>query len=170
MNINKTNSNPSFNGYVDKSVYEYFQRHQKNLLKNTKLQLEKGNPDCTKNYLDEIDLINHLIPKIKSAVTDLHPSTSIAVINKEYFIMKNDKTKTTTDLRLISEHLGAKTKSILIKDMLKKITEQKKEMDTEKSIDANINCRGCKTTQHIKMLVQNIYDFYKELNKEESND
>ena len=42
--------------------------------------------------------------------------------------------------------------------------------DTEKSIDANINCRGCKTTQHIKMFVQNIYDFYKELNKEESND
>lgn len=42
--------------------------------------------------------------------------------------------------------------------------------DTEKSIDANINCRGCKTTQHIKMLVQNIYDFYKDLNKEESND
>lgn len=41
--------------------------------------------------------------------------------------------------------------------------------DTEKSIDCNINCRGCKTTQHIKMLVQNICDFYK-LTKEESHD
>jgi DNA-directed RNA polymerase subunit M/transcription elongation factor TFIIS len=32
--------------------------------------------------------------------------------------------------------------------------------DTEKSIDANINCRGCKTTQRIKMTIQSICDFY----------
>ena len=32
--------------------------------------------------------------------------------------------------------------------------------DTETSIDANINCRGCKTTQHIKMLIQSVCDFY----------
>ena len=37
--------------------------------------------------------------------------------------------------------------------------------DTEQSIDANINCRGCKTTQHIVMEVKSISDYY-ELNKE----
>lgn len=41
--------------------------------------------------------------------------------------------------------------------------------DTEKSIDCNINCRGCKHTQHIRMKIQNICDFYK-LKREESND
>lgn len=32
--------------------------------------------------------------------------------------------------------------------------------DTETSLDCNINCRGCKTTAHIKMKIQNICDFY----------
>ena len=39
--------------------------------------------------------------------------------------------------------------------------------DTEKSIDANINCRGCKTTQHIVMEVKRISDYYKLNTKEE---
>lgn len=38
--------------------------------------------------------------------------------------------------------------------------------DTEKSIDANINCRGCKTTQRIRMTIQNICDFYELTPKE----
>ncbi len=42
--------------------------------------------------------------------------------------------------------------------------------DTEKSIDCNINCRGCKKTQHIKMLIQRISDFYKLNNPKEDND
>lgn len=39
--------------------------------------------------------------------------------------------------------------------------------DTEQSIDANINCRGCKTTQHIVMEVKRISDYYKLNTKEE---
>ena len=39
--------------------------------------------------------------------------------------------------------------------------------DTEQSIDANINCRGCKTTQHIKMTVRSLCDFYGLKKKEE---
>ena len=42
--------------------------------------------------------------------------------------------------------------------------------DTEQSIDANINCRGCKTTQHIKMTVRSLCDFYGLKTKEDSND
>lgn len=42
--------------------------------------------------------------------------------------------------------------------------------DTEKSLDCNFNCRGCKTTQHIVMKVQSICDFYKLKRKEENND
>lgn len=40
--------------------------------------------------------------------------------------------------------------------------------DTEKSIDANINCRGCKTTQHIRMTIQSICDFYELTPKKEA--
>lgn len=35
--------------------------------------------------------------------------------------------------------------------------------DTDQSIDANINCRGCKTTQRIIIDVKRVSDFY-ELN------
>lgn len=42
--------------------------------------------------------------------------------------------------------------------------------DTEKSVDCQINCRGCKTTQHIKMKVQSICDFYELKTKQEETD
>lgn len=43
--------------------------------------------------------------------------------------------------------------------------------DTEKTIDANINCRGCKTTAHIKMVIKSICDFYElKTNQEDKND
>lgn len=33
--------------------------------------------------------------------------------------------------------------------------------DTDKSIDCNFNCRGCKKTVHIKMEVANYQDYVK---------
>lgn len=33
--------------------------------------------------------------------------------------------------------------------------------DTDKSIDCNMNCRGCKQTVHIKMRVANFSDYLK---------
>lgn len=39
--------------------------------------------------------------------------------------------------------------------------------DTEQSIDANINCRGCKTTQHIVMEVKHLRDYYELNTKQE---
>lgn len=33
--------------------------------------------------------------------------------------------------------------------------------DTDKSIDCNMNCRGCKQTVHIKMKVANFSDYLK---------
>ena len=42
--------------------------------------------------------------------------------------------------------------------------------DTDHSLDCNINCRGCKQTQHIVMKVQDICDFYQLKKKEKDND
>lgn len=39
--------------------------------------------------------------------------------------------------------------------------------DTEQSIDANINCRSCKSTQHIVMEVKHLRDYYELSTKEE---
>lgn len=42
--------------------------------------------------------------------------------------------------------------------------------DTEKSIDCNINCRSCKSVQHIKMTIMSIGDFYNLKRKDNNND
>lgn len=40
--------------------------------------------------------------------------------------------------------------------------------DTEKSIDCNMNCRGCKQTVHIKMKVASFADYIKNNAKKEA--
>ncbi len=40
--------------------------------------------------------------------------------------------------------------------------------DTEKSIDCNMNCRGCKQTVHIKMKVASFSDYIKTNAKKEA--
>lgn len=40
--------------------------------------------------------------------------------------------------------------------------------DTDKSIDCNMNCRGCKSTVHIRMEVANFSDYIKNKAKKEA--
>lgn len=43
--------------------------------------------------------------------------------------------------------------------------------DTNESLDCNLNCRGCRETSHIKMIVVRAADYLKDLtNKEEITD
>lgn len=42
--------------------------------------------------------------------------------------------------------------------------------DTDKSIDAVINCNGCKQRAHIRMNVVRFDDYFKELQEKEEND
>ena len=41
--------------------------------------------------------------------------------------------------------------------------------DTDKSIDAVINCNGCKQRAHVKMTIVRFEDYFEELTKEEQN-
>lgn len=41
--------------------------------------------------------------------------------------------------------------------------------DTETSLDCNINCRGCKQTQHIRMKVARLSDYLELIRKETPN-
>lgn len=40
--------------------------------------------------------------------------------------------------------------------------------DTETSLDCNFNCRGCKQTVHIKVLIANTTDYFKYKGKEKT--
>lgn len=42
--------------------------------------------------------------------------------------------------------------------------------DTDKDIDAVINCTGCKQRAHIKMNIIHFEDYFKETKQEEKND
>lgn len=41
--------------------------------------------------------------------------------------------------------------------------------DTDKSIDAVINCSGCKHRAHIRMTVVSFKDYFNSINKQEQN-
>lgn len=41
--------------------------------------------------------------------------------------------------------------------------------DTNESLDCNINCRGCKQTVSVKMVVAHAADYLKEINEKEEN-
>lgn len=42
--------------------------------------------------------------------------------------------------------------------------------DTNHSIDAVINCNGCKTRAHIKMTIVHFEDYFNDIKQEENND